>query len=79
MKILFIISLSICLFSCKGTYDKEFNQLKRPVVLVGKSKQSNNTWAIVVRDGNGNVKSFSDLSILANCIGNSHEVGDTLK
>ena len=83
MKTLFIISLSICLFSCEGnTYDErvesEFNQLKGPVVLVGKSIASYG-WDIIVKDGDGNVKSFYHVSTLATCIGNSHEVGDTLK
>jgi hypothetical protein len=87
------IALCVALCSCGSTegdkalenmhnYDAEveakFNQLKSPVVLVGKDKTLGE-WGITVKDSTGFVYTISCSSDLANNIGASRKVGDTLK
>lgn len=58
--------------------DSLFNKLKSPVVLIGKDKTLG-MWGITVKDSTGYVLSIGDLCSIANNIGASRNIGDTLK
>ncbi len=55
-----------------------FNSMKPPIVLVGKDLTLN-TWGVTLRDSTGRAEQFSNHTPLANEIGASYKVGDTLK
>lgn len=55
-----------------------FNQLKSPVILIGKY-ESMNHFSIAVKDSLGKVEYYGNTSIFANTIGESRKIGDTLK
>lgn len=57
---------------------KQLNAMKSPVILIGKD-MSFGCYSVTVRDGNGNIQCFGNISTLANCIGESNQVGDTIK
>jgi hypothetical protein len=61
----------------KDTVDK-FNEMKPPVVLFGKTK-SLNLYGVSVMDGNNKIHHFGNKSNFANSIGESYQIGDTLK
>lgn len=56
-----------------------FNTLKKPVILIGKTKISDIFYDIVVKDSNNTFETFTSDCTLANVIGSSKKVGDTLK
>lgn len=81
-KILLVIAV-LSLYSCDNvTYDdkinKQFNELKSPVILLAK-RETAYGWQITVIDSTKNIQTFEYVSILANTIGVSKSVGDTLK
>lgn len=57
---------------------EQLNQLKSPVILFA----VHDSWAgysIVVRDGDGKFVTIGNMSSLANAIGQSRHIGDTIK
>lgn len=81
MLVLMLALVSCTEYTVKEDYTeesvREFNYLKRPVVLIGK-KKSFDLYNITVLDGDGKVYSIGNMSTLANTIGESRNVGDTL-
>lgn len=86
-KNLFILLMLITLTSCVGTPDTKgytettveiFNELTPPVVLFSKAK-SMGRYSVTLQDGNGKIHYFGNVSTLANTIGESYEVKDTIK
>lgn len=57
--------------------EEQVNALKKPIVLVGKS-QFFGLWGVTLQDSTGKIITLGDLSSLANHIGNSRSVGDTI-
>ena len=57
------------------------NNLKSPVVLVAKSKSDLVTamYSVTLKDANDSIVYFGNLSGLANSIGASKQIGDTIK
>jgi len=83
--ILLVIGLGSCGFdSYKGyeSYDDyvihDINTLKSPVILIGKSC-SMSMWGITVKDGKDSIRHYGNASSLANNIGESRNIGDTIK
>lgn len=76
----YLLLFGVVLFSScdnKGlSPDDQFNQLKAPIVLIGKS-EVHGWYNITVIDANRAVLTISQLS-LSNNIGRSHNVGDTI-
>ena len=64
------------------TYDEfvqyDINRLKKPVILIGKH-ESMGLYGIVIKDANDSIRTYGNVSSLANCIGESRQVGDTIK
>lgn len=58
--------------------DSTFNSLPSPVILIGKAK-SMGYIGITVKDGSGKITSFGNLIMLADNIGSTHNIGDTLR
>ncbi len=58
--------------------DHELSAMRSPVILIGKKCDSFG-WNIVLRDSTGRVESFGNLQIIANTIGESRNIGDTIK
>ncbi len=58
--------------------DSVINALKPPVILIAKEK-SFGMYGIVVIDSNKRIVTFGDLSSMANKIGASRNIGDTIK
>jgi hypothetical protein len=56
----------------------DFNTLKSPVILIGKVLNLGD-YSIVVKDANGTVRYYGNMSYMASALGHSHNVGDTLK
>lgn len=56
----------------------QFNDLEPPVILHSKSKDLG-YYGVVVMDGNNKVHVFGNMSSLADRIGESYMVGDTIK
>ena len=81
MLVLMLALVSCTEYTVKEDYTeesvREFNSLPRPVVLIGK-KKSFDLYNITVLDGDGKVYSIGNMSTLANTIGESRNVGDTL-
>lgn len=59
-------------------YDKLLSDAKSPVILVGKDK-SLGCYGITVKTGDGQFITIGNLVGTANTIGNSREIGDTIK
>jgi len=82
-----ILLLTICILaSCESTKSedytdistREFNTLKSPVILIGKEK-SLGCYNITVIDSNKTILCIGNMSIIARTIGESRNIGDTLK
>jgi len=58
--------------------DTRLSRLKSPVILIGKYKSMGN-WSSVVRDSTGKIESFGNLTILGQSLGESRNIGDTIK
>jgi hypothetical protein len=56
------------------------NELKPPIILIGKHESTmfDGLWGITVIDSEKRIVSFGDLSSLANNIGSSHNINDTI-
>ena len=77
----YMVLVALLLFSCNNyneTVVADFNQLKCPIVLLGKN-ESVGSYNISVIDGTGHVSSYGNASYFANGIGVNYNVGDTLK
>lgn len=87
----FIASMALVIASCtpprengkmsssiSDRADIEFSELKSPVILIGKAEDPFG-WKITVKDSTGKVLSFGNMQIIANSIGPSRHIGDTLK
>jgi len=91
MKYLFILITLFVLTSCdvpvqqpeediNTKYEKEFNALQSPVILIGKDTTGAfNSTSITVMDKTGKTLTLGNLLILANTIGHSRKIGDTLR
>jgi len=81
MLVLMLALVSCTEYTVKESYTdesvREFNSLKRPVVLIGK-KKGFDLYNITVLDGDGKVYTIGNMSTLANTIGESRNIGDTL-
>jgi len=89
-KLILILCIGICLISCKSKWEKigyedytdftekDFSKLKSPVILIGKS-ESMGQYNIVVKDSCGTIRAYGNQSFMANGIGESRAIGDTLK
>lgn len=58
--------------------DKILSSMKSPVIIIG----INETWAgfsVSLKDSSGQIVSFGNMSMLANTLGKSHQIGDTIK
>ena len=82
---LLIIGLVSCnMDSYKGfeNYDAyvehDINSLKSPVILIGR-QCSMSMWSITVKDGMDSIRHYGNMSSLANDIGESRQIGDTIK
>lgn len=85
-----LIGAVMCCFSCQSRWEKlgyndyteytvaEFNKLKKPVILIAKTKDLGN-YSIVVKDANDTIIYFGNVSTMASAFGYSYNVGDTLK
>lgn len=80
MKILSIILVFVVL-SCNHDTpsDASMTHMKSPVILLGKKQTLGGGWFITVRDSTGRIVSYNSDCILSNTIGESRNVGDTLK
>lgn len=83
MFLLFVILFTGCEYpSDNESYtDKTvniYNDLEPPVILFSKNK-SFGVYGVSLIDGKGNVYTLGNMSTFANQIGNSYNVGDTLK
>lgn len=83
MKYILILILFFC--SCgepQKSYSEisqdQINALKSPVILIGKDK-SFGCWGITVKDSTGYILHIGNMSSLANDIGATRAVGDTIK
>lgn len=86
-----LLSIAVILASCvedhhydqqeyNQSYLDSFNTLKSPVVLIGKSKTAyDKYYGVSVKDSTGKVLSINWQSDLANDIGASRNIGDTIK
>ena len=77
------VLLCLVFFACsesKSPTDR-FNDLKKPVILFGKSESNicSGCWGVELMDGDGKVHSFGNATQIANAIGVHYKVGDTLK
>lgn len=59
-------------------YDAKLSSLKSPVVLIGKDKFYD-CWGITVQDATGEILTIGNMISLANNIGASRMIGDTIK
>jgi len=57
---------------------KEINNLKAPVILIGKSKNLN-LYNVLLKDANDSILYIGNMSLVANIIGESYKIGDTIK
>lgn len=83
--ILIFMALIAMLIRCEShqeTYsekcDKALTAMPSPVVILG----IHDTWAgysVTLMDGSGHVETFGDMSTIANTIGQSRHIGDTIK
>lgn len=87
-----LIGAVMCCFSCdfQSRWEKmgyanyteytvaDFNKLKHPVILIGKTKDLGD-YSIVVKDANDTIRYYGNVSKMASAFGYSHNVGDTIK
>ncbi len=74
--IILIFVLTSRVLYTNETIDK-FTSMPKPVVLYDKTK--NTFWySVVLKDGNGNLERFGNLSSLANKIGETYQIQDTI-
>jgi hypothetical protein len=80
-KTLLILSILIagCVEQNDHKFDRFMSELKGPVVLIGKTSDAVSYPTIVVRDGHGLVRTFTDVNGLPQAISQSRMIGDTLK
>lgn len=57
---------------------KELNEMKSPVILIG-MENSPFGHSIVLKDSLGEIFAFGNMSYLARALGESHNIGDTIK
>jgi len=87
-KIVITVAIAIStLTSCVGTnpgitYTDQtviiFNNMEPPVILLSKTTTFG-LYGVQLMDGNGNIVALGDMSSLANGLGESYNVGDTIK
>lgn len=58
--------------------DRELSEMESPVILIGKEKTMAG-FNVSLIDANGQVKSFGDLQTLGGTLGESRNIGDTIK
>ncbi len=78
MLILILFMASCDLFNYNEQVHKSINNLESPVILIGK-RPSSHSYGITVRDANGVIMSYGNMSIFANHIGESMNIGDTIR
>ena len=90
LKLALLIGAVMCCFSCQDRWQKlgyedytdytqqDFSKLKSPVILIGKSESMGN-YNITVKDSIGTIRAYGNRSFMANSIGESRTIGDTLK
>ena len=82
--ILIALALLAMVWGCSPTdnADAIISKMKSPVIVIGISAPSDSAtsyWAITIKDGDGNVASFSSYNTISRTIGRSRHVGDTIK
>lgn len=77
--ILFLVVV-ILISGCDHNYrvNEEFPKLKRPIIVIGK-KKNDYGYAVIVRDSAGTVLLMGNMSTIGNIIGESYNIGDTIK
>ena len=77
----FFILLVMCCFSSCNYSEKtliEFNSMKNPITLQYKQKAT--FWySVTLKDGDGKIHDFGNSSSLANWIGETYQIGDTIR
>jgi len=53
------------------------NSLKPPIILIGKTKDLG-SYSVVLKDSTKKIVFFGNMSTLADAIGESHKIGDTI-
>ena len=80
LKSLFILCLVICFLSGCNYTEKteiEFHNMKKPITLQYKSKTT--FWySVALKDGNGAIHKFGNMSALANYLGEHYKINDTI-
>ena len=88
--IIIFINMIICCLSCLDKWQnmgyedytdytqQDLSKLKSPVILIGKVKTLG-LYSITVKDSAGVIRSYGNLSIVACTIGESKNIGDTIK
>lgn len=80
MKALCLLWVICCFSSCNYSEKTliEFNQMKKPVILY--DKQKNTFWySVTLKDGNNDLHKFGNMSSVANWMGDNFQVGDTIR
>ena len=80
MKPALLIGVVMCCFSCNYSEKTliEFNKMKNPVVLQYK-KKSTFWYSVVLKDGDGKIHEFGNISPLSNWLGETYQIGDTIR
>lgn len=78
-----ILTISIsCKEHSKGYTNRtldEYNNMSCPIILVSKAEDESGKYMVTLLDGEGVTHHFNSLSGLANGLGESYNVGDTIK
>jgi hypothetical protein len=74
----FLISCDTTETDYSKTSEKEINNLKSPVILIGKTEDLGQ-YSIAVRDSTNKILTIGNLSIVARIIGQSRKIGDTIR
>ena len=77
MLIIAVMLGSCCDHDCQVS--KKFPKLKRPIIVVSKKCSDAFGCSVLVRDKNDSVLYMGNMSAIGNNIGNSYNIGDTLK
>jgi len=81
MKKMYLISmtlLSSCGYDLNEDADRRLSEMKSPVVVIGRFKNEFG-YFVTVRDSIGVVQSFGNGTILGRAVGESRNIGDTIK
>ena len=81
-KILLLIIIILCCISCGTETDNKINKMISPVIVIAISRPNNTTntyYCIVLKDSTGKLYTLPCQSVIAEAIGKSKHVGDTIR